>query len=157
MVGLHCTTGFIDHDSPKYLERSSLGQRKVGVSGVTHASHILGCGVVNTILTHTPGRPLGDEGRRAVYQDLNSDANLRIKSVYGNVVLDERRDARIAQAFVEGETIYGRSTAQRAYLAYESARQMSSLDAVTRALGDMRIYNESTGRSHLLRNHHRYV
>lgn len=80
-----------------------------------------------------------------------------MKSVYGNVVLDERRDARIAQAFVEGETIYGRSTAQRAYLAYESARQMSSLDAVTRALGDMRIYNESTGRSHLLRNHHRYV
>ncbi len=35
---------------------------------------------------------------------------MRIKSDYGNDVLDERRDARIAAAFINGDTIQGGAT-----------------------------------------------
>jgi hypothetical protein len=40
---------------------------------------------------------------------MNHDSNLRIKSQYGNRVLDERRDARIANAFAKKEAIQGNS------------------------------------------------
>lgn len=87
---------------------------------------------------------------------MNDDSNLRIKSSYGNQVLDERRDARIASAFVNGTSIQGGTTAARAYTAYQSASQHNALGTYASALGDMRVYNPDTGRSHLLKNHHKY-
>ena len=140
------------------VERTTLGQAKRGYADDgTQAAHIFSFGLANAILTHTPGRPLGEQGRREFIRDMNDDANLRIKSQHGNVVLDERRDARIAHAYVSGEAIRGHSTAQRAYQAYRSASNYTSMDALTAAMGEMRVMNPETGRSHLLRNHGKYV
>jgi len=41
---------------------------------------------------------------------MNSSDNLRIKSDYGNKTLDERRDARIAEAYVSGGSLRGGTT-----------------------------------------------
>ncbi len=107
--------------------------------------------------THMAGRPLSEQGRRQFIRDMNHDSNMRIKSDYGNIVLDERRDARIAAAFVSGESIRGGTTTQRAYQAYQSASTFTSMDTLAAAMGDMRVYNPSTGRTHALRNHARHT
>lgn len=43
-----------------------------------------------------------------------------MKSQYGNRVLDERRDARICEAFVEKKPIHGKTTINRAMQIYDS-------------------------------------
>ena len=109
------------------------------------------------MMTHTSGRPLSEQGRREFVRDMNHESNMRIKSVYGNGTLDERRDARIAAAFVNGDMIQGGTTTQRAYQAYQSASSFTSMDSLAAAMGEMRVYNPGTGRSHLLRNHARHI
>ena len=153
--GTKKTTGYIVHDSDKYVSRSSLGQKKTGVSGRTDAAHLFSYGLMNSIGTHTSGRPMSaslDERHR----DMNHPTNMRLKSQYGNRVLDERRDARIAHAFVHGENIHGSTTAARAYQAYQSASTFTTLDSHAAALGNMKVHNPETGRAHLLRNHHKF-
>ncbi len=103
------------------------------------------------------GRPLSEQGRRQFIRDMNHDSNMRVKSDYGNIVLDERRDARIAAAFGNGDTIRGGTTTQRAYQAYQSASSFTSMDSLSAALGEMRVHNPSTGRTHALRNHAKYT
>ena len=93
------------------------------------------------------GRTLSEQGRRAFIRDKNHESNMRIKSEHCNVVLDERRDARIAAAFVSGESIQGGTTAQRAYQSYTSASSFHSMDSLAAALGELRVYNPSTGRT----------
>ena len=56
---------------------------------------------------------------RDLARDMNHDSNMRLKSSFGNQVLDERRDARIANAFVNQQALYGQSTANRAFQAYQ--------------------------------------
>eukprot|EP00455_Lapot_gusevi_P036883 TRINITY_DN4110_c0_g1_i2.p1 TRINITY_DN4110_c0_g1~~TRINITY_DN4110_c0_g1_i2.p1 ORF type:complete len:165 (+),score=0.82 TRINITY_DN4110_c0_g1_i2:212-706(+) len=157
--GTYKTTEYIDFDSPKYIARESLGQSKRGsAANDTDAAHTFGYGLLNTITTHTSGAPLSEASRRDLHYEMNSDSNLRITSTYGNRVVHERRDARIAQAFVEDKPLYGNSTAARAYQAYNSASSMnhSTARAAADAMGEMRVYNPDTGRTHKLANHHRY-
>lgn len=155
-TGTKKTTGFINHESAKYVYRSSLGQTKSGVKGHSDAAHIFSYGLLNTINTHTSGRPLSARTERELHRDMNHSTNMRLKSEYGNRVLDERRDARIARAFVEGSPIKAHTTATRAYQAYQSASSFTRLDAHAARLGDMRVLDRETGRTHALKNHHKY-
>jgi hypothetical protein len=156
--GTFKTTPFINVDSPKYIERAEHGRSKYGSSSNgTDAAHRFSFGLMNVLETHSSGAPMSSDTRRAVVRDMNSDSNLRIKSDYGNRVLDERRDARIAQAFVHGEAIRGDSTATRAFIAYQAASNMESTSKHADLLGNMRVYNAETGRSHFLKNHYRFV
>jgi hypothetical protein len=153
--GTKKTTNSIDFNSSKYISRECLGQTKRGVDGETDAAHIFSYGLMNTIGTHTPGRPI-TSSLEVTHRSMNHDSNLRIKSQYGNRVLDERRDARIANAFVNKEAIQGNSTATRAFQAYQSASSFTVLEAHATALGNMNVYNSETHRTHKLKNHHKY-
>lgn len=155
-TGTKKTTSYIDKDSNKYVQRTSLGHSKRGEAGNTDAAHIFGFGLANTILTNTGGRPMSESTRRDFIRDMNHDSNLRIKSSFGNRVLDERRDARIAQAFVARAPLQGGTTATRAYQAYSSASSFTTMDTLSANLGEMRVYNSETGRTHKLKNHHKY-
>lgn len=150
------TSAYINNNSEKYVQRTSRGQTKSGTAGVSDAAHIFSFGLANTILTHSGGRPMSNSTRQDFIGEMNHSSNLRIKSSYGNKVLDERRDARIAHAFVNDEPIKGASTATRAYNAYKAANNMNSVDSLAESLGNMRVYDESTGRSHKLSNHDKY-
>jgi hypothetical protein len=158
--GTKKTTSFINTESPKYINRSVKGapMGKLGSADEEKdAAHKLGWGLVNVIETHSAGRPKGDDSRKEVAKALNSESNLRIKSAYGNRTLDERRDARIAEAFVEDKPIEGKSTIARAKIVYDSSKQMGDpLDSTTKALGEMKVYDEDTKRSHKLKNHDKH-
>ena len=94
-------------------------------------------------------------GREELARDLNHSDNLRVKSDYGNRVLDERRDARIASALVNDTPIQEKTTADRGYQAYRGASSMSS-PKYEDALGDLKVMNPETGRTHYLRNHDKF-
>jgi large subunit ribosomal protein L40e len=117
-AGTKSTSSHIDHDSKKYLERASGMEKKGSKAGGTDAAHKLSWGLLNAVVTHTPGRSFGDEQRSAIAKEMNSSENLRIKSAYGNRTLDERRDARVAAAYVSGGSLQGSSTVDRAHQAY---------------------------------------
>jgi hypothetical protein len=156
--GTKKTSDFIDHSSAKKVERAETGRNKYGrQADGTDASHIMSFGLANVIMTNTRGRPMGGAAREAFIRDMNDNGNLRIKSSRGNKVLDERRDARIADAFVNSMPIMGTTTAQRAHLAYQTAKEYTTMDALANQLGNMRVYNEETGRTHMLKNHHKYI
>eukprot|EP01147_Barroeca_monosierra_P011118 gene11118-3179_t len=156
--GTKKTTDFIDHDSPKYISRSDHGRKKKGdADSGTDAAHIFSFGLMNTIQTNSPGRPRGESSKFELVRDMNHDSNIRMKSSRGNRILDERRDARIARAFVHNEPIYGSSTTRRAHQAYQSTTKFTSMDSLTQQMGNMKVYNDETGRSHLLKHHHKYV
>lgn len=151
------TTGFINNDSSKYVARTSLGHTKRGTEGETDAAHIFGFGLANTILTNSRGRPMSESTRQEFIRDMNDSSNMRIKTTYGNRVLDERRDARISHAYVKKEAIHGNTTGMRAYQAYQSASQYTTTDSLANELGNMRIYDKTTKRSHLVKNHGNYL
>eukprot|EP00667_Euglena_gracilis_P018023 EG_transcript_19098 len=156
-TGTRTTKDFIDRDSSKYVERSDLGFSKRGdASSGTDSAHKLSWGLAQTIITHTPGRPMGDDRYEEFARDMNDSSNLRMKSSYGNRVLDERRDARIADAFVNGKEIQGDTTANRAYQAYKAASSYATMDALADQLGEMKVSNPETGRSHKLKNHDKF-
>ena len=135
--GTYKTTAYVNQDSEKYLERTTLGQSKCGsIDTGKDAAHIAGYGLFNAIHTHTRGRPLSEENRDKIRRQLNSDENLRIKSQYGNRVLDERRDARIAHALHNDIPIEGDSTSKRAALAYKQFEKILEAPSVARTLGD---------------------
>jgi hypothetical protein len=133
--------------------------KKQGIkSNGTDSAHILSWGLVNSIETHTAGRPKNEGTRSKVTKELNSDKNLRIKSEYGNRILDERRDSRIAASYASNTAIKGKTTTKRASQAYESAKKMgNSLDGITKALGSIKIYDDDTKRTHLLKNHEKHL
>jgi hypothetical protein len=108
--------------------------------------------LVNAIETSTGGRALGTNAQQQLRRELNSNANLRVKSSHGNGVVDERRDARIAHAFKTNTSIKGKSTAARAHQALQQASTLSN-PKFKQVLGNMRVHNASTGRTHLLKNH----
>ena len=153
--GTYSTKSFINQDSSRYVDRDDSFMAKHGSrSSGTDAAHKLSWGLVNAINTHTAGRPLGDSGRVALAMSMGSADNLRLKSDYGNRTLDERRDARIASAFVNDTPISSHTAAQRASIAYQAAAGMGGhMSHVASSLGDMRVYDPSTGRTHALRNH----
>ena len=153
-AGTKSTNPFIDHDSKKYLDRVSSGMGKKGSKAEdTDAAHRLGWGLLNAVVTHTPGRSFGEDQRAAIAREMNSSDNLRIKSTYGNRTLDERRDARIAAAYVSGGSLQGGSTVERAHQAYTAARSMQSLDSVADALGNMTIHTGKPGRPPMVKNY----
>jgi hypothetical protein len=149
-AGTKKTSSFIKHLSPKKIDRSDLGRTKFG-SGGKQASHILGFGLVNAIMTHLPGKPAGEEKRKKIVRALNSSKNLRVKSSHSNQVVDERRDARISHSFVNGAPLVGKSTAKRAYQVHASAMNHPALAPIAKALGEMKVDG------HKLKNHGNYV
>ena len=106
--------------------------------------------------THMSGRPLGEKARVKFIRDMNHPSNIRIKSARGNIVLDERRDARIAAAFIRGVPIKGKTTTRRAYLAYQAASAFTTTERFAQALSRMRVLNPENGRCHLLCNHGKF-
>lgn len=155
--GTRSTKSYIDTDSCKYVARSDLGFTKRGdQTKGTDSAHIFGWGLMQTIQTNTAGRPMSEARTRELARDMNHESNLRIKSEHGNRRLDERRDARIAHAFVSGSAIHGNSTATRAYQAYISASSFTTMDSIAEQLGNMRVSNPETGRTHMLKHHHKY-
>jgi len=162
-AGTKKTTEFISRDSEKYMDRvynrpgAPQGEKGMGKKGSlavgTDAAHKLSWGLMNAVVTHTPGRPFGEEKRAAIARDMNSSDNLRIKSDYGNKTLDERRDARIAEAYVSGGSLRGGTTVERAYQAYQAARNMESLESVEDALGNMTIHTGKPGRPPMVKNY----
>lgn len=154
--GTRTTAPSINNDSPKYVERSTLGQKKTGsVADGTDAAHKFSFGLMNTIETRSSGAAQQETSRKQLVREMNHDDNLRIKSDYGNRVLDERRDGRIANAYVEGTPLQGKSTVARAEQAYKAAQGLTN-DKYARELGEMRVLNEDTGRTHKLKNHDKY-
>jgi large subunit ribosomal protein L40e len=153
-AGTKKTSSFIDQDSAKYIDRTERFRTKFGSKeDGTQAAHKLGWGLTNAVLTHSAGRPFGDDQRTAIARDLNSSDNLRIKTSHGNLKLDERRDARIAAAYVSGGSLHGNSTVERAHQAYKSAREMRSLESVADALGNMTIHTGKPGRPPMVKNY----
>jgi large subunit ribosomal protein L40e len=153
-AGTQSTKSFINFDSAKYIDRTDKGMQKHGsAANDTQSAHKLGWGLMNAVLTHTPGRPFSDEQRAAIARDLNSSSNLRIKSSYGNTRLDERRDARIAEAYVSGGSLHGGTTVERAHQVYKAARDMKSLESVADALGNMTIHTGKPGRPPMVKNY----
>ncbi len=64
-AGTKKTTPFIDQTSSKYIPRSSADFKKKGnLADGTDGAHIFGFGLMNTISTHTSGRPLGQAGQQ---------------------------------------------------------------------------------------------
>jgi ubiquitin len=152
-AGTQTTSSWINQDSARYIPRSDKGMKKHGsVEDRTASAHRLGWGLMNAVLTHTAGRPHCDEHRAAMTRDLNSNDNLRIKSTYGNK-LDERRDARIAAAYVTGGSLHGDTTVERAHQAYKSAQGMRSLTSVAEALGNITIHTGKPGRPPMVKNY----
>jgi hypothetical protein len=145
---------YIRNSLVRYIDRTDKGMTKHGsVADGTQSAHKLGWGLMNAVMTHTPGRSHSDDQRAAIARDLNSSDNLRIKTKYGNTKLDERRDARIAEAYVTGESLHGGSTVQRAQQVYQAARDMKSLDSVAEALGNMCIHTGKPGRPPMVKNY----
>ena len=151
------TAPSINKESPKYIERDhSMGKTGNAKKG-TDAAHILSCGLVNAIVTHSPGQPRSNQSKAIIAKKLNDESNLRIKSCYGNRELDERRDARIAQAVLNDTALSQGTTIRRAEQAYNSSKSLGKeLNSVTQALGDLKVYNEDTNRYHKLKNHSKY-
>jgi hypothetical protein len=114
--------------------------KKGSLADGTDAAHKLSWGLMNAVVTHTPGRPFGEEKRAAIAREMNSSDNLRIKSDYGNKTLDERRDARIAEAYVSGGSLRGGTTVERAYqilLDTDVAARVAALAQVVRRGGSV--------------------
>ncbi len=153
-AGTQTTSSFINQESAKYIERTEKGRSKFGSKeDDTDAAHKLSWGLTNVLLTNTPGRSFGNDQRAAIAKELNSSDNLRIKSTFGNRTLDERRDARIAAAYVSGGSLHGGTTVERAHQAYTSARDMQSLQSVADALGNMTIHTGKPGRPPMVKNY----
>lgn len=151
------TAPSINKESPKYIERDHSMGKTGSVKGGKDAAHILSCGLVNAIVTHSPGQPRSDQSKASVAKKLNNESNLRIKTCYGNRELDERRDARIAQAVIKNTPLSQGTTIRRAEQAYNSAKSLGrELDSVTEALGNLKVYNQETNRCHMLKNHSKY-
>ena len=98
------------------------------------------------------GRPALDHG--AIALAMGSASNLRMKSAYGNVVIDRRNDAQIIAAVAGGGALHTAAAAERARIAYGSA--MASDDATMRArgaaLGSLAVRTGAPGRPALVRN-----
>lgn len=98
-------SGFcLNASSSKYIEHTSKGMEKRGsLEDDTNACHILSYRVVNTAISHTPGRPYSDETKEQIQQELGKKYNLRIKSRDGNMygyngyTGDEALDKQIAE------------------------------------------------------------
>jgi len=72
--------------------------------------------------------------------------------------VDERRDARIADAFKTGTPIEGKSTIKIAFVALQSGTQLGQpLSHVESKLGLIEVYDVDTGRTHLLENHGNFL
>mmetsp|Transcript_21813 Transcript_21813/g.30822 ORF Transcript_21813/g.30822 Transcript_21813/m.30822 type:complete len:165 (+) Transcript_21813:111-605(+) len=153
--GTFKTTSHINYESKKYVPRSDHGKSKTGHDG-SQAAHIFGYGLMNALSTHKAGRPR-TSSLKEFHRDMNHPTNMRLKSSYGNQVLDERRDARIAKAVGTGDKLYGKSTADRAFQAYQSASSFTTMDSLADQLGNMRVHNPNTGRSYKLKNHSKYT
>jgi hypothetical protein len=138
--------------SPRKVERNDAYQAKQGsrASG-TDASHRMSWELYNAIGAHMPGRPATNTA--AVARAMGASDNLRIKSDYGNRVLDHRRDERIGSAFAAGDGLYEKSTALRAKQAYDAGMAGdSTMQARAERIGDMPVYTGAPGRPTLVKN-----
>jgi len=156
-AGTYKTSSFINQNSAKYIDRFDMMEKSGNRVDDTDAAHKFSWGLMNTMLTHTPGASYSDRHIQGIYTDMGRADNLRLKSSYGNRTLDERRDARIADAYVNhGGAIHGRSTQERARIAFGAVSGMSSLSGIAESMGNMTIHTGRPGRPTLLKNWHGY-
>ena len=126
----------INKDYPRYIDRphtmGKIGNAKIG----TDAAHILSRGLINSVVTHSPGQPRSDQSKATTAKKLNDESNLRIKPFYVDRELDERRDARIAQAVLNDTASSQETTIRRAEQAYNSSKIIEEFNSITQALVD---------------------
>jgi len=152
-AGTRKTTSSINHDSPKYVQRSDAGRTVHGSKAAgTDGAHYAGFGLVNAIGTHMPGRPRSEESKQQLIRQLNSSSNMSVTTAYNNRTVHERQDARIASAYVNDQTLQGASTVARAARAYQSLSSMDQAQAEARALGNMRYHDPTTGGYPMVKN-----
>jgi len=138
------TSVYVNQDSEKYLERTTLGQSKFGsIESGKDAAHIAGYGLFNAIHTNSRGRPLSEENRDKIRRQLNSDENLRIKTQRGNRELDEAHDARIAHALYHNIPIENEETAKRAVRALRQFRKLTEVPSVAQTLGALSVVKKN--------------
>lgn len=125
-------------------------------------AHRLSHRVTAGVLSHAPGRgghgTGSTTGNRAISGVLNQDVNIRIKTQFGNRTLDERRDARIVQAYAQNKALTERTTANRAVQAYKGGMAANAkannraVSQVTREIGEMTFNNGKPGRPMKIKN-----
>ena len=140
----------------KYLQTNrkerNTGMRKRGsATKGTDGAHLLSHRVAEGILSRTPGRGGHGTGKdtsaKAISEALNDDSNIRIKTKYGNRILDERRDRRINRAHANGTNITENTTAKRAVQAYKGSQEAAkksgnrAVAQISREIGEM-TYND---------------
>ncbi|KRX01623.1 hypothetical protein PPERSA_00330 [Pseudocohnilembus persalinus] len=147
----------INPDSGKYIQRTNAGRAKesYGKNG-KHGSHILSFCVTNTFYNNQPGQPFSSQNKQKIVKYLNQNENISIKSARSNQIVDERQDARISDALIYGDSLQYNTSIKRAQRQYEIAQGMDELSSLAEAFGELKIYNQETGRCHKLKNHHKY-
>ncbi len=90
-AGTKKTTEFISRDSEKYIDRvynrpgAPQGEKGMGQKGSladgTDAAHKLSWGLMNAFVTHTPGRPFGEEKSAAIAREMNSSETFASKAI----------------------------------------------------------------------------
>lgn len=146
----------LDPASARYVPRSAYMEKRGSAADGTDAAHKMSWELYNGMGMHMSGRPASDH--EAIGLAMGSADNLRIKSAYGNRVLDARRDERIVHAFAYGGgELHEKTTAMRAYQAYEGGM---SGDATMRsradAIGEMTFHSGGRGRPIKIKNMHKY-
>ena len=125
--------------------RNDKGMKKHGTKGKTDQAHKCSHRVIKGIKRNTGGRPVTKNNGDDLARKVNSSANLRLKSVKGNRTLDERRDKRIVQAYVQKTAIKEKTTAKRAVQSYKGAKSVGVND-VAKRLGAMTFNDGKRGR-----------
>eukprot|EP00056_Hartaetosiga_gracilis_P018164 m.9874 g.9874 ORF g.9874 m.9874 type:complete len:146 (-) comp6443_c0_seq1:256-693(-) len=130
------------------------GFRKHGSNqNKTDGAHILSHRVAKGVKESTPGRPV-TKGKSDLVRAMNHDSNIRIKSQYGNRVLDERRDIRIVDAFKNKTHITEKTTANRAKQAYKAAisSDNKTMQDIGAKMGEMTVHAGKQGRPKKVKN-----
>ena len=126
------------------------GSAASGTDGAHKASHR----VVAAALETSSGRGGYGTGAgtdaHAISRAVNHADNVRYKTSYGNRVLDERRDVRIASSLHTGEHLTEATTAARCVQAYRGLgsveHQASALLQAKQRIGEMTYNNGKPGR-----------
>ena len=131
------------------------GQKKRGDSRAgTDAAHILSWEVGRAALGPR-GRPTTLETKRSYAETINSDGNMRIKSVDGNRKTDRDVDKVIIDSVLSGEPLRTKAAALRAYRQYKFAaahadhRQVGQIAA---RLGELTLRSGGPGRPTKIKN-----
>lgn len=133
-------------------KRSNAGRTKYGSkANGTDGAHKTSYEVHNAIAASKPGRKTTDH--RAVNRDLNSNSNIRIKSVSGNRSTDRINDAKIISSIQNGTLPRG-AVAERAKQAYKGTLDATSpsVQRTNEIIGNMTVDTGKRGPKPKIKN-----